>query len=99
MLTLRTYQGIPIIASFIGNSDSSSLNSETVKNKVNISMDLSSSDIYEYCYIISDVRFDNGLEVLVNNKKILSFNKSHWDINTGLANSDITNALMEMVFL
>ena len=28
----------------------------------------------------------------MNNKKILSFNKSHWDINTGLANSDITNA-------
>ena len=84
--------GYPIIASFIGNSDSSALNSETVKNKVNILMDLSSSDIYEYCYIISDVRFDNGLEVLVNNKKILSFNKSHWDINIGLANSDITNA-------
>ena len=31
--------GYPIIASFIGNSDSSALNSETVKNKVNISMD------------------------------------------------------------
>ena len=79
----------PIIGSFIGNKGSGG-SSDLFGNNINVSMELGSDDIYEGCYILSDISFDDGISVSIDGKTILSFNQYHWDISRGKADPDIT---------
>jgi len=82
--------GYPIVASFIGNTGSTSNENPLYKNNVDVSMDFSTGDIYEDCYIVSDLRFDDGLDVLIDGKRILYFNQYHYDVRRGKADGSIT---------
>ena len=53
-------------------------------------MSLGTGDIYEGCYIESDISFDDGIFVEVDGKTILYFNQYHWDVLIGKADAEIT---------
>ena len=76
--------GYPIIAKYSGNSGSGS-GSQVFGNNINVSMFISEGDIYEDCYFESYMNFDDGIEVKVGGKTILSFNQYHWDVTSGKA--------------
>ena len=82
--------GYPIVASFIGNTGSTNNKNLLYKNNVDVSMDFGSGDIYEDCYIVSDLRFDDGIDVLIDGKRILYFNQYHYDVTRGKADGSIT---------
>ena len=82
--------GYPIVASFIGNTGSTNNENPLYKNNVDVSMDFGTGDIYEDCYIVSDLRFDDGIDVLIDGKRILYFNQYHYDVRRGKADGSIT---------
>ena len=79
----------PIIANYVGNTGSGG-STDLYKNDINVSMTIGSGDIYENCYFVSDMNFDDGLDISIDGKTILYFNQYHWDISRGKADRDIT---------
>lgn len=76
--------GYPIIAKYSGNSGFGE-GSQVFGNNINVSMFISEGDKYEDCYFESYMNFDDGIEVKVGGKTILSFNQYHWDVTSGKA--------------
>ena len=68
--------GYPITVKYSGKSGSGE-NLEVFGNNINVSMFITEGDIYEGCYFISEMNFDDGIEVRVGGKTILSFNQYH----------------------
>ena len=89
--------GYPIIASYTGNSGSGG-GSQVFGNNINVSMFISEGDIYESCYFVSDMNFDDGIEVKVDGKTILSFNQFHWDVGRGKADPYLTREFNGGIF-
>ena len=81
--------GYPIIANYTGNSGSGS-GSQVFGNNINVTMLVPQGDIYESCYFVSDLNFDDGIKVSIDGKTILSFNQYHWDVNRGKADPLLT---------
>ena len=81
--------GYPIIANYTGNSGSGS-GSQVFGNNINVTMLVPQGDIYEGCYFVSDLNFDDGIEVSIDGKTILSFNQYHWDVTRGKADPLLT---------
>jgi len=79
----------PIIANYVGNTGSGG-STDLYKNDINVSMTIGYGDIYENCYFVSDMNFDDGLDISIDGKTILYFNQYHWDISRGKADPDIT---------
>ena len=89
--------GYPIIAKYSGNSGSGS-GSQVFGNNINVSMFISEGDIYEDCYFESIMNFDDGIEVKVGGKTILSFNQYHWDVRRGKADPFLTREFNGGIF-
>ena len=79
----------PIIANYVGNTGSGG-STDLYKNDINVSMTIGSGDIYENCYFVSDMNFDDGLDISIDGKTILYFDQYHWDISRVKADPDIT---------
>ena len=79
----------PIIASFSEKSGFGGEN-DLFRYDIDVSMSFGTGDIYEGCYIVSDINFDDGIFVEVDGKTILYFNQYHWDILSGKADAEIT---------
>ena len=89
--------GYPIIAKYSGNSGSGG-EPQIFGNNINVSMLISEDDIYESCYFVSDMNFDDGIEVKVGGKTILSFNQYHWDVRRGKADPFLTREFNGGIF-
>ena len=89
--------GYPIIAKYSGNSGSGS-GSQVFGNNINVSMFISEGDKYEDCYFESIMNFDDGIEVKVGGKTILSFNQYHWDVRRGKADPFLTREFNGGIF-
>ena len=89
--------GYPIIAKYSGNSGSGS-GSQVFGNNINVSMFISEGDKYEDCYFESFMNFDDGIEVKVGGKTILSFNQYHWDVRRGKADPFLTREFNGGIF-
>ena len=61
-------------------------------------MFISEGDIYEDCYFESIMNFDDGIEVKVGGKTILSFNQYHWDVRRGKADPFLTREFNGGIF-
>ena len=79
----------PLMASFSEKSGFGGEN-DLYRYDIDVSMSLGSGDIYEGCYIESDISFDDGIFVEVDGKTILYFNQYHWDVLIGKADAEIT---------
>ena len=89
--------GYPITVKYSGNSGSGE-DLEVFGNNVNVSMFITDGDIYEGCYFISEMNFDDGIEVRVGGKTILSFDQYHWDITSGKADTFLTREFNGGIF-
>ena len=89
--------GYPITVKYSGNTGSGE-GSEVFGNNVNVSMFITDGDIYEGCYFISEMNFDDGIEVRVGGKTILSFDQYHWDITSGKADTFLTREFNGGIF-
>ena len=79
----------PLIGSFSEKSGIGDKN-DLFRYDVDVSMSFGNGDIYEGCYIESDINFDDGIYVEVDGKTILYFNQHHWDVLSGKADPEIT---------
>jgi len=79
----------PLMASFSEKSGFGGEN-DLFRHDIDVSMSLGTGDIYEGCYIESDISFDDGIFVEVDGKTILYFNQYHWDVLIGKADPEIT---------
>ena len=61
-------------------------------------MFVSPGDVYESCYYVSDMNFDDGIQVRVDGKTILSFNQYHWDVTRGKADPYLTREFNGGIF-
>ena len=89
--------GYPIIAKYTGNSGSGD-GSQVFGNNINVSMFITEGDIYEDCYFESYMNFDDGIEVKVGGKTILSFDQYHWDVKRGKADPFLTREFNGGIF-
>jgi len=89
--------GYPIVAQYTGNTGSGGPG-DIFGNKINVSMFVSPGDKYESCYYVSDINFDDGIQVRVDGKTILSFNQYHWDVGEGKADPYLTREFNGGIF-
>ena len=89
--------GYPIVAQFTGNTGSGGFG-DIYGNNINVSMFVSPGDVYESCYYVSDMNFDDGIQVRVDGKTILSFNQYHWDVTRGKADPYLTREFNGGIF-
>ena len=89
--------GYPIVAQFTGNTGSGG-SGDIFGNNINVSMFVSPGDVYESCYYVSDMNFDDGIQVRVDGKTILSFNQYHWDVTRGKADPYLTREFNGGIF-
>ena len=79
----------PLVLEYEGEEGSGSGNN-VFGDEINIKLNPAAGDVYEGCFFESDITFDDGLNISVDGKTILSFNQYHWDVGRGKANSEIT---------
>ena len=89
--------GYPIVAQYTGNTGSGGFG-DIFGNNINVSMFVSPGDVYESCYYVSDMNFDDGIQVRVDGKTILSFNQYHWDVGEGKADPYLTREFNGGIF-